>query len=332
MADATGVLVVAEQHGGQVVSANAEILGLGRKVADQLGEPLNVILLGSGLDGQAQRLIEWGADKVYLADNPVFDQYQNATYTAAIQKLVQQETPVLLLIPHSFLGRDLAPRLAFRLDAGVATDCLDLVVQDGSKQVQLIRPCYGGNAQEILEIKTFPQIATMRPKSHDEATADSSRTGEVVAFDAGVDSSAAVTKVVEQRQELAGGVKLEDAEIVVSGGRGLGGPEPFAMLEELANVLGGAVGASRAAVDAGWIPPAHQVGLTGVSVSPKLYLAIAISGASQHMAGIGGAKTIVTINRDPEAALFSRSRFGVVGDFRQIVPPLIEKCKELTAR
>ena len=332
MADAKGILVVAEQHDGRLMPANAEILGLARKLADKLGESLSAVLIGSGVEDQAQQLIALGADKVYVIDDPVFEQYQNATYTTAIEKLVRQEMPNLLLIGHSFMGRDLAPRLAFRLDAGIATDCLDVVVEDGSPGLQFVRPCYGGNALEAVTLKTTPQIATIRPKSQDEAQPDSSRTGEVVRFDAGVDGSLAVAKVVEKRQELAGGVKLEDAEIVISGGRGLGGPEPFQMLKELAEVLGGALGASRAAVDAGWIPPAHQIGLTGVAVSPKLYIAVAISGASQHMAGIGGAKNVVCINRDPEASLFARSRFGLVGDFKQILPPLIEKCRELTGR
>ena len=331
MADAKGILVVAEHHDGKLAPVSAELLGLASKLTDRLGEPISAVLIGSGVEGDAQRLVELGADKVYVIDDPIFEQYQNATFTAALEKLVRQESPRLLLMGHTFMGRDLAPRLAFRLDAGIAPDCIDLVIDEGSQQVQFLRPVYGGNALEVVAIKTTPQIATVRPKSQDEAQPDSSRTGEVVRFDAGVDGSVAVGKVLERRQELAGGVNLEDAEVVISGGRGLGGPEPFQMLQELADALGGALGASRAAVDAGWIPPAHQVGLTGVSVSPKLYIAIAISGASQHMAGIGGAKNIVCINRDPEAALFARSRFGLVGDFKQIIPPLIEKVRELRA-
>ncbi|HEX2172196.1 MAG TPA: electron transfer flavoprotein subunit alpha/FixB family protein [Dehalococcoidia bacterium] len=333
MAEGNGVLVVAEQHGGTLAPVTDELMGLGRKVADQLGQPLHAVVIGSGVQDLGQELVQLGADKVTVIDAPVFQNYQNATYTAAIEKLVRQTgAPMLLLFAASFQGRDLAPRVAFRLDAGIGTNVLDVNVQGPGQPVQMVRAAYGGNAQQLLEIKTTPQIATIWPKSQDAAQRDPSRTGEVVTFDPGVDESAAVAKVVEQRKEVAGGAKLEDAEIVISGGRGLGGPEPFKQLEELAQVMGGAVGASRAAVDAGWIPPAHQVGLTGVAVSPKLYIAIAISGASQHMAGIGGAKTIVTINKDPEAALFARSRYGVVTDFKQFMPAFIEKVRELVGR
>lgn len=332
MADAKGVLVVVEQHDATISPVTAELMGLGRKVADQLGEPLAAALIGSGIADKAQELVHLGADKVYVIDAPVFDKYQNATYVAALQKLIEQESPNAVFLAATFTGRDLAPRLAFRLDSGIATNVLDINVEDASKPLQMVRAVYGGNAQQIIEVTTKPQIATIWPKSQDAAEPDTSRSGEIVTFDAGVDESMAVAKVLEQRKEMAGGAKLEDAEIVVSGGRGLGGPEPFQQLEELASVLGGAVGASRAAVDAGWIPAPHQVGLTGVAVSPKLYIAVAISGASQHMAGLGGAKNIVTINKDPEAALFARSRYGLVGDWKQILPPFIEKCRELMAR
>ncbi len=192
------------------------------------------------------------------------------------------------------------------------------------------RPVYGGNAVAVVSCEYTPQMAAIRPKAYEPLDADTSRQGQVISFPVELDDSQARSRVVDVVREEAAGIKLEDARVVVSGGRGLGGPDPFQELEELAKLLGGAVGASRAAVDAGWVPPSYQVGLTGKTITPDLYITVAISGASQHMAGCSGAKTIVAINRDAEANIFKEARYGVVGDWQQVIPALTEAVRELT--
>jgi electron transfer flavoprotein alpha subunit len=225
------------------------------------------------------------------------------------------------------IGRDLAPRLAFRLGTTVAMDCVELAV-DGGK-LMMTRPCYGGAALAVNASRTMPQMATVRAKSQDGLEADSSRSGEVKNVSVELDPSQATPRVLERKKPTSEGIRLEDADVVISGGRGLGGPENFTMIEELASVLGGAVAASRAVCDMGWRPVSEQVGLTGKVVSPTLYLAVAISGASQHMAGCAGSKNIVAVNKDPDANIFKSARFGIVGDYKQILPPLIEAVKKL---
>ena len=231
------------------------------------------------------------------------------------------------------MGRDLAPRLAFRLGTGLTTDCLELSIDPDTKLMLQTKPVYGGNALSIVVCEeTRPQMATVRPKSMDPLGRDDSRKGEVITFDAGLDESIIRVKFIEKVEEEVVGVKLEDADVVVVGGRGMGGPEPFAQLEELAKLLGGAVGASRPPCDSGWVPTTWQVGLTGKMVTPTLYIGVALSGASQHLAGCSGSKTMVAINKDPEANIFKVCQFGIVGDYKKVLPPFVDKVKELLAK
>ena len=329
MAEATGVLVMGDAAGGELSLTSREVLAAGRGVADALGEELAIGLLGDTLDLPAQQAISHGADKVYAVTHPLLAQYQVDLHLAAMQALCGEITPRVVLIGRTIEGRELAPRLAFRLGVGLAQDCLEISVDPSNKKLLANRPVYGGNAVAVVSCEYTPQMAAIRPKAYEPLDADTSRQGQVVSFPVELEESQALSRVVDVVREEAAGIKLEDARVVVSGGRGLGGPDPFQDLEELAKLLGGTVGASRAAVDAGWVPPTYQVGLTGKTITPDLYITVAISGASQHMAGCSGAKTIVAINKDAEANIFKEARYGVVGDWQQIIPALTEAVREL---
>ena len=330
MAEATGVLVLGDSSEGELSPNSRELLAAGRKAADDLGEELAIGLLGDTLDVPAQQAISYGADKVYAITHPLLAKYQVDLYLEAMEALSQEASPRVILIGRTNEGRELAPRLAFRLGVGLAQDCLEISIDSATKTLLANRPVYGGNAVAVVSCEYTPQIAAIRPKVYEPLDPDTSRQGQVVSFPVELDPAQARSRVINVVQEEAEGVKLEDARVVVSGGRGLGGPEPFQELEALAKLLGGAVGASRAAVDSGWVPSTYQVGLTGKTITPDLYITVAISGASQHMAGCSGAKVIVAINKDAEANIFKEARYGVVGDWQQVVPSLMEAVRELT--
>lgn len=328
---AQGVMIFAEVTDGALSSIAKEMLGIGRSLADTLGEPLQAAVLGTGVQDAAQEAIYHGANVVYVADAPELEPYQTASYTKVIAQLVEQATPSILLIGMSDTGRDLGPRLAFRLRTGLASDCVELAINPETKLMEATRPVSGGNAMATLVIaKTRPQMATVRAKTMKPAQRDGSLQGSIESVTVQFDAASLPVKIVERVQTEAAGVRLEDADIVLSGGRGFKGPDHFySILEPSAKLLGGAVGASRAAVDEGWVPTQMQVGLTGKIVSPKLYVACAISGAAQHMAGCGYAKTIVAVNRDPDAPIFQRANIGVVGDYTKVMPAFHKKCEEL---
>ena len=330
MADGTGVLILGDASGGELSSTTLELLAAGQKVAADLGEELSVALLGDTLDAAAQAAIARGAQKVYAVNHPLLADHQVDLHLTALEALCNDTSPRVVLVARTNEGRELAPRLAFRLGVGLAQDCLEVSVDTAEKKLLANRPVYGGNAIAVVSCDQTPQIAAIRPKAYEPAEADSSRQGEVISFPVELDATMALTHVVETVIEEAEGIKLEDAHIVVSGGRGLGGPEPFAPLEELAKVMGGTVGASRAAVDSGWVPSSYQVGLTGKTITPDLYIMVAISGASQHMAGCSGAKVIVAINKDAQANIFKEARYGVVGDWETVLPALTAALRELT--
>ncbi len=327
---AQGVLVLGDVVDGGLSLTAREVLAAGRKVADDLAEELSIGLLGVSLEGPSQQAIAHGADKVYSVTNPALGQYQVDLFLSAMESLCKEADPSVILIGRTNEGRELAPRLAFRLGVGLAQDCLEISVDPSTKNLLANRPVYGGNAVAVVSCNYSPQMAAIRPKVYEPLEADSSRPGQVVSFPVELDPSQARTTLVDTVMEAAEGIKLEDARIVISGGRGLGGPEPFKDLEELAGLLGAGLGASRAAVDSGWVPASYQVGLTGKTITPDLYITIAISGASQHMAGCSGAKVIVAINKDPEANIFKEARYGVVGDWEKVLPALTATVRELT--
>jgi len=328
---AQGVLVFAEVAQGGLASIAKELLGAGRRLADALGEPLMAAVLGSGVQEAAQEAVYHGADSVYLADAPALAHYQTLVYSAVMAQIAEQTTPNILLVGMGDTGRELGPRLAFRLRTGLASDCVDLTIHPQTKLMEATRPVSGGNAMATVVIeRTRPQMATVRGKTMEPAARDTSRQGNIVPVAVNLDAVPAAVTLVERVKAEAAGVRLEDAEIVISGGRGLKGPDDFyGMLQPCAKVLGAAVGASRAAVDEGWVPSPMQVGLTGKIVSPKLYVACAISGAAQHMAGCGYSKTIVAVNRDPDAPIYQRANIGVVGDYKKVIPAFQKKCEEL---
>lgn len=317
---AEGVLILAEVAGGEVLPVTQELVGAAQRLS---AGPVSAMLIGSGVEGAASNVK--GVQKVYVADGQAFETYTTDAYTQAAEAITKQANPAIILMAQTDVGRDLAPALAYKLGTAVAMDVIELEMQDG--KLHTTRPAYGGNARAVNSFANEPAIATVRPKSQDPL--ESGDAGEVVKVD--VQPANVRTTVVEREVATAEGVRLEDADVVVSGGRGLGGPENFDVIEQLARELGGAVGVSRAVADLGWRPVAEQVGLTGKVVSPTLYIAVAISGASQHMAGCSGSKNIVAINKDPDANIFKAARYGIVGDYKQVLPPLIEAVKKAKA-
>ncbi len=330
MADATGILVFGDAPGGQLGATAGELLAAGRSLADALGQELSIAILGADVGDAPQQAIAAGADQALAVTSPALADYHPDLHLAAMQAVAADTNAGIILIARNNEGRELAPRLAFRLGVGLAQDCLEVAADAGTGRLLANRPVYGGSAVAVVSCNQSPQIAAIRPKTYEPLEPDAARAGTVVAFPVDIDPAAARTRVVDVVKEEAEGIKLEDARIVVSGGRGLGGPEPFAQLEELAGLLGGAVGASRAAVDSGWVPANQQVGLTGKTITPDLYITVAISGASQHMAGCSGSKAIVAINKDGDANIFKEARYGVVGDWEKVIPALTETVRELT--
>jgi len=329
MAEYKGVMVYCEVAEGKLAAIATEGLGCGRKLADDLGEELCAVLAGSGVSGLTQQAIAAGADKVYVVDDPLLKDYQTDSYVAALEKVAKQAMPQIIIMGQTNTGRDLAPRLAFRLETTATLDCIELAIDSDSKRLLQTKPVYGGNARAIFTSETNPQIATIRIKTMTPLPADASRKGEIINVDAGLDASAIRTKVLDKVVEEIEGIKLEDAEIVVVGGRGIGSSEGFKQLEELAKLLKGALGATRPPCDNGWVPETIQIGLTGKIIAPEVYIAVAISGSSQHMSGCSGSKNIIAINKDPEANIFQEARFGVVGDWKKVVPAFTSKVKEL---
>ena len=324
---AKGVWIVAEQRYGAFRKISFELASTARKLADQLGEEVGAILLGSGIEGIAGELGKYGVDKVYVADHTMFEPYTTDAHAAAVARLVKENDPSILLLGASTQGRDLSARLVGKLATGMATDCVDVKIVDG--KLLASRPMYAGKCFGEVAIAAFPQMASLRPNVF--PVAENSRSGEIVKFDPGVDPGQLKTKVLEVQKDTTGKLDLTEANIIVSGGRGMKGPENYVIIEELADVLGATVGASRAAVDAGWRPQKDQVGQTGKIVSPNLYIACGISGAIQHLAGMGSSKYIVAINKDQEAPIFARADYGIVDDLFKVVPELTKEIKQLLA-
>ena len=329
MAEARGVLVVGEVTQGQLSGTTKEVLAAGRTLAQQAGTELAVGLVGSALASVAQEALQAGGERVYIVEDALLADGQAELHLVALTELCRTVAPDIILLGRTTLGRDLGPRLACRLGVGLLQDCLQVDLEAASGRLTATRPIYGGNVLARVQCMATPQIAALRPKAYAPLPPDATRQGDVVAVPVRLDASMARVTVVQQIRHESAGVKLEEATIVVAGGRGLGGPEPFRELQELAGMLGAAMGASRAAVDAGWVPGNWQVGLTGKTITPDLYITVGISGASQHMAGCSGAKVIVAINKDAEANIFREARYGVVGDWQAVLPAFMEAIRSL---
>jgi len=322
---AKGVWIVAEQREGSFRKISFELASTARKLADELGEEVSAVLLGSGIEGIAGELGKYGVDKVYVGDNAVLEPYTTDAHASAVAKIVKEKDPAILLLAASAQGKDLAARLTGKLATGLATDCTALKLEGG--KLVAIRPMYAGKCYGEVVISSFPQMASLRPNVF--PAVENAKAGAVEKFDAGVDAGQIKAKVLEVQKETSGKVDLTEANVIVSGGRGMQGPEGFSVLEELAGVLGATVGASRAAVDAGWRSQTDQVGQTGKVVSPNLYVACGISGSIQHLAGMSSSKVIVAINKDAEAPIFTKADYGIVDDLFKFVPEMAKESKKL---
>ena len=319
------VWVFVEQFNGVLAQPSLEVLGVARTLAGELGGGVTALLMGSGVAGLAQEVIAHGADEVLVSDHDTLKDFRAEPYAALLAQLAKERQPAVILAGATTRGRDLLGMATVDLESSSIADATELNVVGGS--LHATRPVYAGKLLATVVGERQPLLISLRPRAFPKPEPDASRTGSVEQVQPVMEEAAIATKVVEYAVQ-EGQVSLADARIIVSGGRGVGGPDGFAPVQELAQVLGGAMGASRAAVDAGWIPYAHQVGQTGKTVSPDLYIAAGISGAIQHQAGMRSAKTIVAINKDAEAPIFRLARYGIVGDLFKVVPALTAEFKK----
>ena len=327
------VWVFAEQTDGHIESVTYELLGEGRKLADTLGMRLCAVLLGSDITEQAQALVGRGADTVYVVDRPELDHFTDEPYAAVLIDLVRKHKPAVFLSGATTIGRSLVSRVAVSVETGLTADCTGLSIDPETMNLLQTRPAFGGNIMATIATPgTRPQMATVRHKVMKEAEHDPSRQGDIQIEQVAAELLASRTKRLSFVPEEGSTVNIAEADIIVSGGRGLQKPENFEVLRELAEVLGAGVGASRAAVDADWIPYSHQVGQTGKTVCPKIYIACGISGQIQHLAGMSSADIIVAINKDADAPIFNVATYGIVGDALTIVPMLTEAFRKVLGK
>jgi electron transfer flavoprotein alpha subunit len=322
-----GVLLVAEASGEQLPPTLAELAAEGARLAQALGGGAPALaLLGKNVQALASNVGQLGIERVLVADHQGPLPPSPEWLVSGAEEAAKQVQPDVILLTHAGAGRDLGPSLAYRLDTGIVTDCTALRVEGG--ELIITKPVFGGSAMAEFSISSSPKVATLRPRAFEAAENPPSAQAQIEALDIAVDSRS-VEVLEEIREQATSGPRLKDAKVIVSGGRGLGGPENWKYVEELAQVLGAAIGATRAVTDAGWVPPSMQVGLTGSTVAPDLYITVGISGAVQHIAGISGARNVVAINRDGDANIFKYARYGVVGDWKQVLPAFTKRLKEL---
>jgi caffeyl-CoA reductase-Etf complex subunit CarE len=323
-----GVWIFAEIAHDKLAQPTYELLHIGKKIADELGEPLCAVAMGENAESFSGELISHGAKTVYVAQDPALKNFVDDVYSKCLADMVKKYKPNKFILPATTLGRSLAAKVAIIVDTGLTADATELMLDNKSGLLHVTRPTFGGNLMATIVCEhRRPEMCTLRPMSYPKIEEDKSNTGNVekFPFDAGKYTSKAkfIRFVDEESDEL----DISAAEVIVSGGRGLGNPDGFKLLRELSDALGGAVGASRAAVDAGWIPYRHQVGLTGRTVKPKLYIACGISGQIQHKAGMSSSDIIVAINKDPDAPLMHSAHYALCGDLYEVIPALIEELK-----
>jgi electron transfer flavoprotein alpha subunit len=324
--DYKGIWVFAEQRDGIIRSVAYELLSKGRELADTLNTELCAVCLGHNV-AEVEQLITYGADKVFLVDDPALGDHQEDLYVGQLVKMIKEHKPEIVITGATSMGRSFIPRVAAILETGLTADCTDLAIDTEKRLLQQTRPAFGGNIMATILCQTRrPQMSTVRPRVFAKNPLEG-RQGQIIKVDFDKESVTSRTKLLKFIEDLSERVKIEDADIIVSGGRGLGKPENFDVIRELAAVMGAAVGSSRPPVDDGWIPYSHQVGQTGKTVRPKLYVACGISGSVQHMAGMQTSECIVAINNDPNAPIFEIATWGIVGDLFKIVPMLTEKLK-----
>jgi electron transfer flavoprotein alpha subunit len=328
--DYKGVWVFIEQKKGKVQSVAYELLGKAQELAKKLNTEVSAVFIGHNLKDQLDELIWHGADNIYLVEAPELANFLDEPYTNILIKLIQKYKPEILLCGATATGRSLISRVAVNIKAGLTADCTGLDIEPEKKILLQTRPAFGGNIMATIISPNFrPQMATVRHKVMQPMAPDKRRKGKIIRESFDISIYASRTKLLDIIEEVETLVNIAEADIIVSGGRGMGGPENFKLLQELAHVLGAAVGASRAAVDSGWLPYSHQVGQTGRTVAPKIYFACGISGQIQHLVGMQSSKIIIAINKDPEAPIFKVATYGIVGDLFQIIPALTKKFREV---
>ncbi len=325
--EANGVWVFAEQRHGKASPVSYELLGAGRRLADTLNTELSAVFFGYGIREQARELIAFGADKVYLSDDPVFERFQDEPYTEMLSRIIEQYMPEIVIAGATAIGRSFFPRVAARLRAGLTADCTALEIDEEKRMLLQIRPAFGGNIMAtIMCPNKRPQMATVRPRVMKADKRDDSKKGVII--EVSPPHLKVRAKAVEFIKEVTTTVNLQEADVIVAGGRGLGDARNFNMLFELAEVFGGAVGASRAVVDAGWIPYSHQIGQTGKTVCPRIYIACGISGAVQHLVGMQSSDVIIAINKNGDAPIFNVATYGMVGDVLEVLPLLTKEIRQ----
>lgn len=329
LADWSGVMVYAEYRQGKVAPVSFELLGIGRRLADNKKVPLSAVLLGTGLGDAAKELVAYGADVVYQVDDPALEYFTDEVYGNILEDVIREDKPEIVLAGATAIGRSFIPLVATALATGLTADCTQLEIRPDDGVLLQTRPAFGGNIMATIECPhTRPQMATVRPRVMKTGARDAERQGKIIDYQTRPERLQSRVKVLRNVLEEQDQVNITEGETIVAGGRGLENEKGFELIRKLADSLGGAVGASRAAVDSDWISYPHQVGQTGKTVNPKLYIACGISGAIQHLVGMQSAETIVAINRDPDAPIFDIATYGIVGDLFEVVPKLIEKIKE----
>jgi electron transfer flavoprotein alpha subunit len=329
--DYKGVLVFVEQRFNEIQNVSLELLGKGRKIADELGVDVTAVVPGSDISKHAQLLIEFGADKVLLYDNKALELYTTEPYTQVVVKAIQEEKPEVVLFGATSIGRDLAPRVSARLQTGLTADCTSLEISE-DRLLLMTRPAFGGNIMAtIVSPDHRPQMSTVRPGVMTKMEREPGRKGEVVNAKIALEKNSQFVEVVSFEKEIGTKMDIQEATVLVSGGRGIGSADGFELLDGLAKELNGLVSASRAAVDIGWMPHDRQVGQTGKTVRPNLYIACGISGAIQHVAGMEESDLIIAINKDKDAPIFEIADLGIVGEVQKVLPLVIEEIKKINA-
>ena len=329
LAEWSGIMIYAEYRHGKVAPVSFELLGIGRQLADQQKVPLSAVLLGSAMAGAAEDLVSYGADVVYRVDDPALEFFTDEIYGNILEDVIREHKPEIVLAGATAIGRSFVPLVATALATGLTADCTQLAIRPEDGVLLQTRPAFGGNIMATIECPyTRPQMATVRPRVMKTTTPDPDRRGDIIDYRPQAERLQSRVRVLRNVLEEQDQVNITEGDIIVAGGRGLDNEKGFELIRQLADAVGGAVGASRAAVDSAWIQYPHQVGQTGKTVNPKLYIACGISGAIQHVVGMQSSETIVAINKDPHAPIFDVATYGIVGDLFEVVPKLIEKIKE----
>jgi len=325
-----GVFVFAEQRDGEIQKVSLELIGKGKEIAEKLGEKVTAVLLGNNIKDKADELIHYGADKVIFIDDKMLDVYVTEPYTKALTEVVNSKKPEIVLFGATAIGRDLAPRVSSRVHTGLTADCTSLDIEDETRYLLMTRPAFGGNIMATIICPNHrPQMSTVRPGVMQRLPKDETRVGETEEYIVDLNSNDMNVEILEVVKETKKKINIEEANVLVSAGRGIGNPDNLGMLQELADELKGIVSASRAVVDAGWVERNRQVGQTGKTVRPDLYVACGISGAIQHLAGMEESDCIVAINKNSSAPIFEVADVGIVGDVNKVIPALIEELKIL---